>query len=151
LLVGRGKKLPSYASQPFPSKWAITHNGHYVKFSLGKFVKGKGLVSMSVEQQLSTLRRWLTALTVVTVVLAIAVFVLSSTRFEHIRAHRIEVAPPNKPALIVLSTNPLGDPIVLINDQKGRKRFGITLDENGNAVVEWFASDGRTLKRLSVP
>jgi hypothetical protein len=111
----------------------------------------KELVSVSVEQQLSTLRRWLTALTVVTVALAIAVFVLSSTRFEHIRAHRIEVAPPNKPALIVLSTNPLGDPIVLINDQKGRKRFGITLDENGNAVVEWFASDGRTLKRLSIP
>jgi hypothetical protein len=115
----------------------------------------KELVSVSVEQQLSTLRRWLTALTVVTVVLAIAVFVLSSTRFEHIRAHRIEVAPPNKPALIVLSTNPLGDPIVLINDQKGRKRFGITLDENGNAVVEWFASDGRTIKRtikrLSIP
>jgi hypothetical protein len=75
-------------------------------------------------------------LTVVTVILTIAVFVLSSTRFGHIRAHRIEVAPPNKPALIVLSTNPLGDPIVLINDQKGRKRFGITLDENGNAVVE---------------
>jgi hypothetical protein len=113
--------------------------------------KEKELVSMSVEQQLSTLRRWLTALTVVTVVLAIAVFVLSSSRFEHIRAHRLEVAPPNKPALIVLSTNPLGDPIVLINDQKGRKRFGITLDENGNAVVEWFASDGRTLKRLSIP
>jgi hypothetical protein len=119
-------------------------------FSKPKIVKGKGLVSMSVEQQLSTLRRWLTALTVVTVVLAVAVFVLSSTRFEHIRAHRIEVAPPNKPALIVLSTNPLGDPIVLINDQKGRKRFGITLDENGNAMVEWFASDGRTLKRLSI-
>ena len=111
----------------------------------------KELVSVSVEQQLSTLRRWLTALTVVTVALAIAVFVLSSTRFEHIRAHRIEVAPPNKPALIVFSTNPLGDPIVLINDQQGRKRFGITLDENGNAMVEWFASDGRTIKRLSVP
>jgi hypothetical protein len=106
---------------------------------------------VSVEQQLSTLRRWLTALTVVTVALAVAVFVLSSTRFEHIRAYRIEVAPPNKPALIVFSTNPLGDPIVLINDQQGRKRFGITLDENGNAVVEWFASDGRTLKRLSIP
>jgi hypothetical protein len=105
---------------------------------------------MSTEQQLSTLRRWVTALTVVTVVLAIAVFVLSSTRFEHIKAHRIEVAPPNKPALIVLSTNPLGDPIVLINDQKGRKRFGIALDENGNAVVEWFASDGKALKRLSI-
>ncbi|MFZ8854116.1 MAG: hypothetical protein ACO2PL_18740 [Armatimonadota bacterium] len=43
---------------------------------------------MSVEQQLSTLRRWLTALNVVTVILAIAVFVLSSSRFEHIRAHR---------------------------------------------------------------
>jgi hypothetical protein len=116
-----------------------------------KLSREKELVSVSVEQQLSTLRRWLTALTVVTVALAIAVFVLSSTRFEHIRAHRIEVAPPNKPALIVLSTNPLGDPIVLINDQKGRKRFGITLDENGNAVVEWFASDGRTIKRLSIP
>jgi len=120
-------------------------------FSKPKIVKGKGLVSVSVEQQLSTLRRWLTALTVVTVVLAVAVFVLSSTRFEHIKAHRIEIAPPNKPALIVFSTNPLGDPIVLINDQKGRKRFGITLDENGNAVVEWFASDGRTIKRLSIP
>jgi hypothetical protein len=120
-------------------------------FLLYKLSREKELVSVSVEQQLSTLRRWLTALTVVTVVLAIAVFVLSSTRFEHIRAHRIEVAPPNKPALIVLSTNPLGDPIVLINDQKGRRRFGITLDENGNAVVEWFASDGRTLKRLSIP
>jgi hypothetical protein len=90
---------------------------------------------VSVEQQLSTLRRWLTALTVITVILTIAVFVLSSTRFEHIRAHRIEVAPPNKPAMIVLSTNPLGNPIVLINDQQGRKRFGITLDENGNTVV----------------
>ena len=105
---------------------------------------------MSVEQQLSTLRRWLTALTVVTVALAIAVFVLSSTRFEHIRAHRIEVAPPNKSALIVFSTNPLGDPIVLINDQHGRKRLGITLDDHGNAVIEWFAEDGRTLKRLAV-
>jgi hypothetical protein len=40
---------------------------------------------------------------------------------------RIEIAPPNKPALIVFSTNPLGDPIVLINDQQGRKRFDITL------------------------
>jgi len=30
-----------------------------------------------------------------------------------------------------------------------RKRFGITLDENGNAVIEWFSSDGRKLKQLS--
>jgi hypothetical protein len=88
-------------------------------FLLYKLSREKELVSVSVEQQLSTLRRWLTVLTVVTVILAITVFVLSSTRFEHIRSHRIEVAPPNKPALIVLSTNPLGDPIVLINDQKG--------------------------------
>jgi hypothetical protein len=29
--------------------------------------------------------------------------------------------------LIVFSTNPLGDPIILINDQQGRKRFDITL------------------------
>ena len=116
-----------------------------------KSVKEKGLVFVPIEQQMSTLRRWLTALTVITIALAITVFVLASTRFEHIRAYRIEVAPPNKPALIVLSTNPLGDPIILINDQQGRKRFGITLDENGNAVVEWFSADGRTLKRLSVP
>jgi hypothetical protein len=96
---------------------------------------------MSAEQQLSTLRRWVTALTVVTVALAVAVFVSASSRFEHLSAQRMGVAPPNKPALIVLSTNPLGDPIVLVNDQQGRKRFGITLDENGNAVVEWFASE----------
>ena len=82
---------------------------------------------------------------------AITVFALASTRFEHIGAYRIEVAPPNKPALIVLSTNPLGDSIILINDQQGGKRFSITLDEKGNAVAEWFSADGRTLKRLSVP
>ena len=67
-----------------------------------KSVKGKELVFVPIEQQLSTLRRWLTALTVITIALAITVFVLASTRFEHIRAYRIEVAPPNKPALIVL-------------------------------------------------
>jgi hypothetical protein len=104
-----------------------------------------------VEQQLSTIRRWLIALTIVVILLTLAVFVLSSTRFEHIRAQRIEVALPNKPALIVFSTNPLRDPIILVNDQQGRKRFGITLDENGNAVIEWFTTDGRTLKRLSIP
>ena len=120
-------------------------------FSPSINVKGKELVFVPIERQLSTLRRWLTALTVITIALAITVFVLASTRFEHIRAYRIEVAPPNKPALIVLSTNPFGDPIVLVHDQRGRKRFGITLDENGNAVVEWFSADGRTLKRLSVP
>jgi hypothetical protein len=38
-------------------------------FSKPKIVKGKGLVSMSVEQQLSTLRRWLAVLTVVTIIL----------------------------------------------------------------------------------
>ena len=120
-------------------------------FSPSINVKGKELVFVPIEQQLSTFRRWLIALTVITIALAITVFVLASTRFEHIRAYRIEVAPPNKPALIVLSTNPFGDPIVLVHDQRGRKRFGITLDENGNAVVEWFSADGRTLKRLSVP
>jgi len=31
-----------------------------------------------------------------------------------------------------------------------RKRLGITLDDHGNAVIEWFAEDGRTLKRLAV-
>jgi len=120
-------------------------------FSPSINAKGKELVFVPIERQLSTLRRWLTALTVITIALAITVFVLASTHFEHIRAYRIEVAPPNKPALIVLSTNPLGDPIILINDQQGRKRLGITLDENGNAIVEWFSADGRTLKRLSIP
>jgi len=52
--------------------------------------QGKGLVSVSVEEQLSTLRRWLTALTVVTVALAVAVFVLASSRFEHLSAQRME-------------------------------------------------------------
>ena len=120
-------------------------------FSHAKTVKGKELVIVTIEQQLSTFRRWLIALTVAVVALsALSLFSLSR-QFEHIRAYRIEVAQPNKPALIVLSTNPLGDPIVLVHDQQGRKRFGITLDENGNAVVEWFSADGRTLKRLSVP
>jgi len=116
-----------------------------------KTVNGKELVSMAIEQQLSLFRRWLIALTVAVVALsALSLFSLSR-QFEHIRAYRIEVAPQKKPALIVLSTNPLGDPIVLVHDQQGRKRFGITLDEKGNAVVEWFSADGRTLKRLSVP
>jgi alpha-L-arabinofuranosidase len=51
----------------------------------------------------------------------------------------------------IVNTNLLRDTITIVNDQQGRKRFGIALDENGNAVVEWFASDRRTLKRLSIP
>jgi len=109
----------------------------------------RGLVIVMVEQQLSTLRRWLIALTIVVILLTLAVFVLSSTRWEHIRAHRIEVAPPSKPALIIFSTNPLGDSIILINDQQGRKRFGITLDENGNVALNWLAVDGKTLSGWS--
>jgi len=70
------------------------------------------------------------------------------SRWENIRTQRLEIGPIYKPALIVFSTNPLGDPIVLINDQQGRKRFGITLDDHGNAVIEWFAENGRTLRRL---
>jgi hypothetical protein len=50
------------------------------------------LVSVSVEGQLATLRRWLTALTIVTVTLAVAVFVLASSRFEHLSAQRMEVS-----------------------------------------------------------
>jgi hypothetical protein len=105
---------------------------------------------MFVEQQLSAMRRWLAALTVATIALCALSLWSLSARWEHLSAQRIEIAPPNKPALIVFSTNPLGDPIILVNDQQGRKRLGITLDENGNAVLEWFASDGRTLKRLSI-
>jgi hypothetical protein len=37
--------------------------------------------------------------------------------------------------LIVFSTNPLGDPIILINDQQGRKRLGITLRVFGKCVI----------------
>jgi hypothetical protein len=111
---------------------------------------GSPLCPLFVEQQLSAMRRWLAALTVATIALCARSLWSLSARWEHLSAQRIEIAPPNKPALIVFSTNPLGDPIILVNDQQGRKRLGITLDENGNAVLEWFASDGRTLKRLSI-
>jgi hypothetical protein len=30
---------------------------------------------------------------------------------------------------------------MLINDQQGRERLRITLDDHGNAVIEWFAED----------
>jgi len=50
----------------------------------------------------------------------------------------------------IVNTNLLRDTIIIVNDQQGRKRFGITFDENGNAMIEWFASDGRMLKRLSI-
>jgi len=106
---------------------------------------------VAIEHQLSSIRRWLTALTIIIITLTFISILSLTTRWEHIRAHRIEVAPPSKPALIIFSTNPLGDPIILINDQMGRRRFGITLDKNGNAVLEWFATDGRTLKQLSIP
>jgi hypothetical protein len=52
---------------------------------------------MSAEQQLSTLRRWVTALTVVTVALAVAVFVSASSRFEHLSAQRMGARHPTNP------------------------------------------------------
>jgi hypothetical protein len=39
---------------------------------------------------------------------------------------------------------------MLIHAQRGRERLRITLDDYGNAVIERFAEDGRTLKRLAV-
>ena len=106
---------------------------------------------MSVERRLERLEKWCVFLSVCVLVLG-ALFVWSTGvhRWENIRTQRLEIGPIYKPALVVFSTNPLGDPIVLINDQQGRKRLGITLDDQGNAVIEWFAEDGRTLKRLAV-
>jgi hypothetical protein len=33
---------------------------------------------------------------------------------------------------------------------RGRERLRITLDDHGNAVIEWFAEERRRLKRLAV-
>jgi hypothetical protein len=106
---------------------------------------------MLVERRLKQLERWCVFLGVCVLVLGV-LFVWSTGvhRWGNIRTQRLEIGPIYKPALVVFSTNPLDDPIVLINDQQGRKWFGITLDDHGNAVIEWFAEDGRTLKRLAV-
>ena len=106
---------------------------------------------MSVERRLKRLEKWCVCLSVCVLVLgALFVWSIGFHRWENIRTQRLEIGPIYKPALVVFSTNALGDPIVLINDQQGRKRLGITLDDYGNAVIEWFAEDGRTLKRLAV-
>jgi len=44
-----------------------------------KSVKGKELVFVPIEQQMSTLRRWLTALTVVTIALAITLLAMMAS------------------------------------------------------------------------
>jgi hypothetical protein len=33
---------------------------------------------------------------------------------------------------------------------RGRERLRSTLDDHGNAVIEWFAEERRRLKRLAV-
>ena len=107
---------------------------------------------MEIERKLKQLERWCMVLSFSVLILGVLfLWSFGVSRWENIRTQRLEIGPIHKPALIVFSTNPLGDPIILVNDQQDRKRFGITLDENGNAVVEWFSADGRTLKRLSIP
>ena len=104
---------------------------------------------MSIERKLKQLERWCMVLSLGVLILGVLfLWSFGVSRWENIRTQRLEIGPIYKPALIVFSTNPLGDPIVLINDQQGRKRFGITLDDHGNAVIEWFAENGRTLRRL---
>jgi hypothetical protein len=112
--------------------------------------QGKGLVSVSVEQQLSTLRRWLTALTVVTVFLAIAVFVLSSTRFEHIRAHRIELVNSQGKTAAVLGVSPSDGGVLLIYDANGTLRIAVGMTTRGNAAIDLNDANGNQWVTIQV-
>jgi hypothetical protein len=105
---------------------------------------------MSVEQQLSTLRRWLTALTVVTVFLAIAVFVLSSTRFEHIRAHRIELVNSQGKTAAVLGVSPSDGGVLLIYDANGTLRTAVGMTTRGNAAINLNDANGNQWVTIQV-
>jgi hypothetical protein len=116
----------------------------------GQIYQGKELVSVSVEQQLSTLRRWLTALTVVTVFLAIAVFVLSSTRFEHIRAHRIELVNSQGKTAAVLGVSPSDGGVLLIYEANGTLRTAVGMTTRGNAAIDLNDANGNQWVTIQV-
>ena len=61
---------------------------------------------------------------------------------------RLEVVDREGKALIVFSTNPFGQPVILVHDNEGHARFGISLDESGNAMAAVFDADGNIVAKL---
>ncbi len=47
-----------------------------------------------------------------------------------------------------MSTNPFGQPVIIVHDLEGRRRFGVSLDEQGNAEVVIFDADGKIVDKM---
>lgn len=73
---------------------------------------------------------------------------LRPVTFEVLRVRRLEIVGQNGKAVIVLSTNPFGQPVIIVHDLEGRRRFGVSLDEQGNAEVVIFDADGKIVDKM---
>ena len=67
---------------------------------------------------------------------------------ETLRVRRLEVIDPVGRAVVVLGTNPFGQPVILVHDSEGHVRFGISLDESGSALAAVFNANDRIVAKL---
>ncbi len=101
-------------------------------------------------ERLQRLERQVRALTIAFVVVTIA-FAFALSRIanpETLSVQRIQVTDAAGRILIVLGQNPMGQPVLIVHDRQGRKRFGVSLDKEGDAMVAVFDADGRVVAAL---
>jgi hypothetical protein len=89
-------------------------------------------------------------LTVVTVFLVIAVFVLSSTHFEHIRTHRIELVNSQGKTAAVLGVSPSDRGVLPIYDVNGALRTAVGMTTRGDAAIDLNDANGNQWVTIQV-
>lgn len=103
-----------------------------------------------IEQRLSRLESLIKGM-IVSIAIAIVLLAFNLyrlTALETLRVQRLEIVDGQGRLLIVLSRNPLGMPVLMMQDADGRKRFGVSLDAEGNALVAIWDAKGQMVAKM---
>jgi len=103
-----------------------------------------------IEQRLNHLERLMKGmLAFIAIAIALLAFNLYRlTALETLRVQRLEVVDGQGRLLILLSRNPFGMPVLMMQDANGRKRFGVSLDAQGNALLSIWDEKGEMVAKL---
>ncbi len=105
---------------------------------------------MDLEERVARLER---NLKVVIVLLVVAILLIAFTflrlaNLEALRVQRLEIVDGQGRVLILLGRNPFGQPVLIVHDTAGRQRFGVSLDEHGDAMVSLWNAQGQEVATM---
>jgi len=107
-------------------------------------LKGRMAIAMAINRY----RAWLTALTVLWVITAMAVIALF--RAETLRVSRVEVVNSQGKTVAVLGVSPNDGGVLLLYDAKGSLRAAVGLTTENNAAIDLNDASGQQRVTIQV-